>query len=161
MAASTCCSFRPSFIRRTTSARSQRSACAVCSSTCCTACSPSITGPNSRTALSGRSAAMACSVSAQRTVSRSVRKGVPMLGMESSSAAPPYSTRWPGLHSAMASSVSDGAQNSSMRLSPLPISSRVSKVSVGSCMSSRCSKKPALRLNWISAMRCCSARVSR
>ncbi len=161
MRARTCCSFSPSFISATTSARSQRRARAVWPSTRCTASSPSITGPNSRTALSGRSAAIASSVSAQRTVSRSVRKGVPMLGMESSSEGPPYSTRCAGLHSAMASSVSEGAQNSSTRRSPLPMTRRSSKVSVGACIVRRCSKKPGERLNCTSAMRCCSACVSR
>jgi len=38
---------------------------------------------------------MASSVPAQRTVSRRVRNGVPMLGIESSRAGPPYSRRWP------------------------------------------------------------------
>lgn len=88
--------------------------------------------------------------SAQRTVSRIVRKGVPMLGIESISAAPPYSTRCDGLHSAIASSVSEGAQRSSMQLSPWPICSLSSKVSVGACIVSRRSKKPAGRLNCLS-----------
>ncbi|MFE4255680.1 hypothetical protein ACFRU3_40745 [Streptomyces sp. NPDC056910] len=107
-----------------------------------------MTGPNSGMTMAGSRAASLSRVSAQRTVSRRVRIGVPMLGMPLITTALAYRIRSPGSHTAVTSPVSDSDHSSPTERPEPPRVSESVQVWSGNVSGGAVGKSPTGLRNW-------------